>query len=702
MPWGYARVGFCGEVLLKAAAMRMKVLLKVRREGLCSMLTCRVLTRAEGEMNPSSLASVENRANMPWGYARVGFCGEALLKAAAMRMKVLLKGVDASREGGGLKLLSERGEQGQHALGLCTCGLLWVLTRAEGEMNPSSLERVKNTTNMLYGYARMGFCDESLLKAAATRMKLLLKDPEGRIVDAVSAPGFERYIDCNRRLTVRYMSDEEEMLEVVLTSDGSIQQRPADTYQRLFISQNLSDMAWALAVAKHHDVELFEMIAARAMENAHMLGKTSIVDLATAFATTEIQHAALMSALEEAALALLPDFSPSYLSDTLWAFAVLQHQPSEEFLRAGGLPPGRGFAGFVRPSIAGSTPEAQEDATPKRIFSKALSVTSRFLRLEMVKLAQLKGNTLSPSQEAAVLGASQAPLRGVSRSSDCGSRDASHQGASLLQLSCHAPNTVEDHVEACALPRSSGFTPLVQLDADMNLQPNANPRAFKSQLVRRKTDPVNELTDTVQLREACSDVRAPLASPMHNDAAYYTEAVDPVAQSSLGCAQRSTPSFPAFLEECPFLDRAAEADNVDSSKAYSRSFTRQRMACLDEGPFLCSVPEADDVDSPQARASCHTLLPRGTAMGTPNAPPYANIFLSKFGSACRKTRGKAMGTPTSPPNANLFEAKFGSPCLKSRGTAMGTPVAPPYANLFLAEFEGEIIESLGLELDHSF
>eukprot|EP00798_Chlamydomonas_sp_ICE-L_P016688 gene16688-22950_t len=55
-----------------------------------------VLTRAERGVSSSSLLSVKNTANMLWGYARVGFCDEALLKVVATRMKVLLKDVDAS------------------------------------------------------------------------------------------------------------------------------------------------------------------------------------------------------------------------------------------------------------------------------------------------------------------------------------------------------------------------------------------------------------------------------------------------------------------------------------------------------------------------------------------------------------------------------------------------------------------------------
>ena len=45
--------------------------------------------------------------------------------------------------------------------------------------------------------------------------------------------------------------------------DGTVQQRPGDKSQRLFISQNLSDMAWAFAVLKHQDTQLFEMLATR-------------------------------------------------------------------------------------------------------------------------------------------------------------------------------------------------------------------------------------------------------------------------------------------------------------------------------------------------------------------------------------------------------------------------------------------------------
>eukprot|EP00798_Chlamydomonas_sp_ICE-L_P016690 gene16690-22952_t len=184
-----------------------------------------------------------------------------------------------------------------------------------------------------------------------------------------------------------------------------------------------------------------------------------------------------------------------------------------------------------------------------RVFSRAFSATSRFLRLKIVKLAHLKVKTLSPLQEAAVLGASQALLRGDSRSSDYGSCDAPNRGASLLQLSCPAPNTAEDHVEACALPRSSGFTPLVRHGADMNLHPDAKPGVVECQPIRRRTSPVNKLTDTVQLLEACSDARALLAPPTHNDAANFIEAVVPVAQSSPGCAQRSTASLLAFLDD---------------------------------------------------------------------------------------------------------------------------------------------------------
>ena len=48
-----------------------------------------------------------------------------------------------------------------------------------------------------------------------------------------------------------------------LGEGATLRTAPADMAQRLWVAQNLSDMAWALADRGHADPELFELIAAR-------------------------------------------------------------------------------------------------------------------------------------------------------------------------------------------------------------------------------------------------------------------------------------------------------------------------------------------------------------------------------------------------------------------------------------------------------
>ncbi|GAX81031.1 hypothetical protein CEUSTIGMA_g8466.t1 [Chlamydomonas eustigma] len=192
----------------------------------------------------------------------------------------------------------------------------------------------KNMSNLVWGYARMDFYDEHLFAAVAKRLCLMLQDPEGRIVDRTTQPGSEIFLDSDGRQIRRYMCpDTKQWTEDVLLHDGTVLSRPSQ-HTCLFIPQNLSDVVWAFSDRGHKDDRLLGLIAERSTSEIQNFGKTSVVDLAFGFASAKYYDQALFKAIEEAAMPLLPDFGPAYMSELLWSLATLGHKPSTDFISA--------------------------------------------------------------------------------------------------------------------------------------------------------------------------------------------------------------------------------------------------------------------------------------------------------------------------------------------------------------------------------
>eukprot|EP00798_Chlamydomonas_sp_ICE-L_P011243 gene11243-18868_t len=257
------------------------------------------------------------------------------------------------------------------------------------------------------------------------------------------------------------------------------------------------------------------------------------------------------------------------------------------------------------------SPKAQEDATHKRFVSTAFAASLRVLRIKSANKSRFEGNAFSLSQQAAVLGASPALLQGDSRSSESGTRDAPN-----LQGCCPAPKTVENLVEACSLPCSSGSTPLMLPNGDMNPHPDA----FESLgIIRQSNNKTALVNDPVQFPEARSDASALLASSTDDNAAFSPVAVDPVAQSSPGFAQRPIASPAAFLDKGNILDSAfvgVTVDNVDPPTALAAN----------KGLFQQdNVAEVDNVDPPKALAASKGLLQGDNAAEADNVDPPKDL-----------------------------------------------------------------------------
>ncbi len=89
------------------------------------------------------------------------------------------------------------------------------------------------------------------------------QDPEGRIVHRTSRPGSELYTDGDGRRVRRYEEVGGGLMEDVLLRDGTVVTRTAQTTGRMYIPQNLSDLAWAFSDRNHKDERLFNLIAER-------------------------------------------------------------------------------------------------------------------------------------------------------------------------------------------------------------------------------------------------------------------------------------------------------------------------------------------------------------------------------------------------------------------------------------------------------
>eukprot|EP00798_Chlamydomonas_sp_ICE-L_P032514 gene32514-17221_t len=181
----------------------------------------------------------------------------------------------------------------------------------------------------------------------------------------------------------------------------------------------------------------------------------------------------------------------------------------------------------------------------------------------------------------------------------------------------------------------------------MNPHPDAEPRAFEFQVILSKTVPVydpTKQTGAKQLHPAYSDALA-LASPTDDDnAAFFPEAADPVAQSSPWCAQRSSPSLETFLDDGLVLDSEAKAGNADPPEALT--------AFIDEGLFLGSAAAADNAGPPEGPATCPNHPP-----GQPPRYPCKKTisFYESFG----------LGVPEAD-NVNPLEATATCPTLPPR------------------------------------
>ena len=93
------------------------------------------------------------------------------------------------------------------------------------------------------------------------------QDPEGRLVDRSSQPGSELYTDGDGRRVRRYADGAQPglLLEEVQLRDGSsvVRSVGVGAATKLFIPQNLADIAWAFSDRNHKDERLFGLIALR-------------------------------------------------------------------------------------------------------------------------------------------------------------------------------------------------------------------------------------------------------------------------------------------------------------------------------------------------------------------------------------------------------------------------------------------------------
>ncbi|KAG1654207.1 hypothetical protein FOA52_011497 [Chlamydomonas sp. UWO 241] len=165
----------------------------------------------------------------------------------------------------------------------------------------------------------------------------MLADPEGRLLEKGSPLGVEVYRDNSGRRITRTLAPAGGggATECVELKDGSTLERSApSSSNRFFITQNLSDLAWAFADQGIIDEVLFSRIARRATTDVTHFSKTSLVDIAFGFASAGHYDAELFTAIEEFALPILPDFGPAYMSELLWSMAKLGHRPGEAFVSA--------------------------------------------------------------------------------------------------------------------------------------------------------------------------------------------------------------------------------------------------------------------------------------------------------------------------------------------------------------------------------
>ncbi|GFH18822.1 uncharacterized protein HaLaN_15687, partial [Haematococcus lacustris] len=104
--------------------------------------------------------------------------------------------------------------------------------------------------------------------------------------------------------------------------------------QLQFVTQNLTDIAWAFSDRDMWPRPLFDAIAARAEENMGDMSRSSTVDLALVFGNgaakdPSFRYPGLYARLEQHVGAILPELGPAYMSDIMWSFAVAGHQLSD-------------------------------------------------------------------------------------------------------------------------------------------------------------------------------------------------------------------------------------------------------------------------------------------------------------------------------------------------------------------------------------
>eukprot|EP00955_Chlamydomonas_euryale_P014452 155396-Chlamydomonas_euryale.AAC.13 len=196
---------------------------------------------------------------------------------------------------------------------------------------------MKNMANLVWAYARVSYPCEPLFAAVGERAAAMLEDAEGRLLEPGGPDGVEVYYDNSGRRVERHANAENGGVatERVELRDGSVLMRDAPgSSNRLFVPQNLSDMAWAFADQGVANDRLFRLIAKRATIDIHHFSKTSLVDIAFGFATAKHYDQELFQAIEEFSLPMLPDFGPAYMSELLWSMATLGHRPGETFVMA--------------------------------------------------------------------------------------------------------------------------------------------------------------------------------------------------------------------------------------------------------------------------------------------------------------------------------------------------------------------------------
>jgi len=293
-------------------------------------------TRRMSILNPSQVVS------FTWALSKRGIADVPMHASLAGRSQAILDKFNASELASLVYLL---GKQGLEPKSLMPS----LVERATALMGSMSLRNVSNLVRgfQLLDYGAATLTDQQqpeggepdpaaqLYTMAAQRAKEWLKDPEGRLVLSLQGTS-EEYLDEEMRRVERSKDEHTaDIIERVHYKSGNVvETRLYHVSKKHFKSQNLSDIALALADRGAADPELFSYIAVRAKETMRSFTLMSMVDLVCGFAQAGYYDKETFDELERQFGATFSEMGPAYLADTMWAFATLKHPLNSDLLKA--------------------------------------------------------------------------------------------------------------------------------------------------------------------------------------------------------------------------------------------------------------------------------------------------------------------------------------------------------------------------------